>query len=133
MIGVVAGMVIIAVVCNAMDHIVFGAISARSPVGIGEDGERYIAIRNQPFFLLARVGYTFVAAFLAGWTTSKISLYGRKQAVLLLTLLQLGLILWTGFISESKSTAPAQLWIALCFAVALGINAGYRKSLRSGN
>ena len=125
-IGVVAGMIVISVVAEAIELLVVLGVSGNSYETLRSDSSKYFEVRNQPYILVAKMGYTFFAAALAGLATAKIAGNARKPAIVALTVLQVGLLLWAGFISSMSTTGPREMWIGLCFAVAIGVNTGYK-------
>lgn len=124
--ALVLGLVVLNGIAEITEYVLILFTSGLSGEELRSNSDLYFEIRNRPVILIAKMVYTFVASMVAGYTSSWWAASNRRQVVVALTVVQLSFLIWAGFFSTMGETGPDVMWIALCFAVAIGINTGYK-------
>ena len=121
-VGVVAGIIAISAVVEGLEFGLVTLINGASTT----DPEAYYAIRNRPWFLMAKLVYNTAAAVGGGYLA--VLLAGRKEVAhgIFMALLQTVAFLFALSQPDIKRWTPVWMWVALIALTFLGILAGAR-------
>lgn len=117
--AIFAGLVAISLIVEPLE---FGFVTAVNG-GVAEP-DRYLAIRNQPWFLGLKFIYNFAAAAAGGYLAAWIG--GRRYLLhgVALAGVQTALFLWAMSNPEMRALAPIWAWAGFTVATAAGAVAG---------
>jgi len=127
--GVFIGLIGITLVAESIELVTVKIVSGKSFSELTANESDYFERRNVIGILLFKILYSFFAGFAGGYLAAKISSARPQLAMLLLIVIQVLSLLWSGFFSELSQTGPTWMWIYLILVIPLGVIFGYKITL----
>jgi len=118
--AVVAAILLISLIVEGLEFALVSLVNG----SITTDPERYMAIRNQGWFLGLKFGYNFAAGVAGGALASNIAKRAPLRHGALVAGLQTVAFLAALSNAEMRATAPLWAWAGFIVATGLGILAG---------
>jgi hypothetical protein len=101
----------------------FAAVNAYAGARIADMGT-YLAIRNEPLLLGAKVVYNTLAALLAGYITAKVAAGEEMTHALIAAAVKTAALVWGFTTDELAGTTPAWMMVVLLATTGPGMLAG---------
>ena len=101
----------------------FAAVNAYAGARIADMGT-YLAIRNEPLLLGAKVVYNTLAALLAGYITAKVATGEEMAHAMLAAAVKTAALVWGFTTDELAGTTPVWMMIVLLATTGPGMLAG---------
>jgi hypothetical protein len=125
--AVIVGMMGISLLTESIEFLSVAAVSGRFVTS----ETAYLAVRNQPLFLAAKLIYTGLSAFVGGYLTGWIAARARVWHGIVVAVLQAASLIWAAFFSPMASTGPLWMWLGLILLLPIMIVLGARQRARS--
>ena len=130
-VAVLGGIGLLSIVVEVLEFTLVNAVSGGSP----QDIQSYLAVRNQPGILAAKLGYNTVGAVLGGYITAKIAAREEMLHGWTVALVQTAALVYGFTIGEYAESLPVWTRIALVLLTgpAMLVGASIRaRAVRSG-
>ncbi|HNB87224.1 MAG TPA: hypothetical protein PLL38_11320 [Anaerolineales bacterium] len=118
--GLVLGLIIISLLSESIE---FGLVTLIND-GATYDMDAYFSIRNQIWFLIIKIIYNGIGAFIGGWLAKTIASRWKIACVITLAAIQTISFIWGMTLSEFAGTTPTWAWILLAIETSLLIYIG---------
>lgn len=119
-VAVLAGLVLISAIVEPLEFMLVALVNGQPTT----DPDRYIAVRNQPVFLAAKLLYNTVAAVGAGFVTARLAPRAGVRHGIAVAIIQTVAFGWAVASPELRRTTPDWMWAALIPLTAAGIVLG---------
>jgi hypothetical protein len=122
------GLLVISLLTEAIEFLLVRLVAGQPFDYLRNNPDEYFAVRNRTWILVAKMGYSFLAAAVGGYLTARISGAKARPAVIALIGIQAAALLWAAFFSELAATGPRWMWLVLVVVIPAGIWQGYRRA-----
>jgi len=121
-VAVAVGLILLSVVVESVE---FGLVTiAHGAVTV--EPATYFGVRNQAWFLAAKLAYNTAGAVLAGYVTARLARRAPAAHGLALALVQTAAFAWALANAEIRKWTPDWMWLALMMLTFAGILIGAR-------
>ncbi|WAC02751.1 hypothetical protein N7U66_03510 [Lacinutrix neustonica] len=119
--GIITTMLVLTFIVEGTEFLIVKIVSGQSMEYLSNNQSEYFKIRNQTWFLVLKLVYTFFGAYPAGWLGYKITKHLQTAFFITIIMLQTLVFLYAMFFSEFKSTLKIYYWFLLLIVVLCGI------------
>ena len=118
--AVLAGLLLISVVVESLEFALVALVNG----GVTTDPNSYMAIRNRPAFLAAKLGYNTAAALVGGWVCAWLARRDPITHGMVLAAIQTVAFGWAVTTPPVRQSTPDWMWASLIVVTFAAIVAG---------